>query len=409
MSRDKTRCAHLRAIPLPVLLMAGHITVDGFSGMLPALLPTLALRYSLPEGALAGLVATLSVSSMAQPALGALADRVGRRTVAVLGVSTTAIFLSLVAVAPTTLATFAFALFGGLGSAAFHPAGTSIVRAMRERFKDLSVAVFSGAGTIGMALGPLIILTMVRTVGIRFSPALMLPAIVLAGVLAFSGSSAPTPRFRNGSTRRLLGTLLRSRVGVLSLVGTLRSLAFVSFLNGMPLWLTEGHRLSASSPVIAWTLALFDISGGVGGVVAAWLAGFVPRRTLVVVSMVLALPSLVGTVLVTTGGAAYYALVAVAGATANAALPLLVVGAQDLAPESMGAASGMLMGFTWGMGGVAYLAIGALEQGIGLAPALVLAYAALIPASVLAFLALTGGRGDKQRQALANPQPGSRL
>jgi MFS transporter, FSR family, fosmidomycin resistance protein len=61
-------------------------------------------------------------------------------------------------------------------------------------------------------------------------------------------------------------------------------------------------------------------------------------------------------------------MVAAAGALVNAGLPLMVVAAQDLAPHAMGAASGLLMGFTWGTAGLLYVGIGALQELAGIGP-----------------------------------------
>jgi FSR family fosmidomycin resistance protein-like MFS transporter len=77
-------------------------------------------------------------------------------------------------------------------------------------------------------------------------------------------------------------------------------------------------------------------------------------------------------------------VVAAAGLATNAPIPLLVVSAQDLAPHAVATASGMLMGFTWGVAGVAYVGFGALQQAVGLVPAMSLAFAFLLPSAALA-------------------------
>lgn len=69
--------------------------------------------------------------------------------------------------------------------------------------------------------------------------------------------------------------------------------------------------------------------------------------------------------------------------------PLLIVSAQDLAPQAVATASGMLMGLTVGVAGVLYVGIGRLQEAIGLAPAMGLSYLTLAPAAALAFTVLT--------------------
>jgi len=382
----------LASAGIPLLLIAVHATNDAFSAMLAALLPTLQARFALSEATLALFVATLSFSSaVMQPLFGGVADRVGRRTMAALGIVTSTVLLSLVAVAPSPPVLFLLLLFGGLGSAAFHPAGTSLMRIMGERFKELAVAVFSSGGTLGMAFGPVVILLIARTVGLRFSPLLGIPGLVLGALLL-----VVLPKVSGVKQARRISfldpKLVMSPVGALSLAGILRSLAFVSFNNAMPLWLAHARGFAPDAPVISWTLAAFALSGGLGGIAAGALSARFPRRPLIVGAMLVALPAMLLTLAIPPATLGYYLMVVAAGATANAAVPLLIVSAQDMAPGSMGAATGMLMGFTWGTAGVLYLGEGLLQQALGLAPAMVIAFLGLLPAAALAWAVLARRR-----------------
>ncbi len=389
---SRARNTVLATTGIPILLIAVHATNDAFTSMLAALLPSLQLRFGLSEATLAVFVATLSLSSaVTQPLFGAVADRVGRRTMAAVGILTSSVLLSLMGIAPTPLLLFLVVLLGGLGSAAFHPAGTSLMRILGERVKELAVAVFSSGGTIGMALGPVVILFVARTYGLRASPVLMIPGVVLGALLLLVLPRVPgTAQARKISF--LDPKLVMSPVGVLSLAGILRSLAFVSFINAMPLWLTHLKGFAPDSPVIATTLACFALAGGLGGIAAGAISQRVARRHLIVGTMLLALPVMLASLALAPGSFAFYAAVAGAGALANASVPLLIVSAQDLAPGSMGAATGMLMGFTWGTAGVLYLGIGFLQEAIGLTAAMVVSFLGLVPAAVIALVVLSRQR-----------------
>lgn len=377
---------------MPVLLILVHATNDAFSGMLAALLPTLQARFAVGESTLALFVATLSFSSaVLQPLLGSVADRVGRRTMAVLGILTSSIVLSLMGVAPSAAVLLVFLLLGGLGSAAFHPAGTALMRLHGGSLKELAVAAFSSAGTVGLAVGPVVILTVVRRFGLEASPLLMVPGIVLGLALA-----AALPRVRaSGPFRRIAfldARLVWSPIGLLSLAGILRSLSFVTFNNAVPLWLVQTHGVAPDAAIIATTLAVFAVGAGVGGLGAGALATRYSRRWLTTGAMLLAAPAMLAVFVVTPGTLPFFVVVALGGVLANAAVPLLIVSAQDLAPGSMGAASGMLMGFTWGTAGVLYLGVGALQEVIGLAPTMAMAFTMLVPAALLAGAVLSRDR-----------------
>lgn len=367
------------------LVYGAHIVNDGSASLLSALLPSLQVRLGLSEAILAGLVALLSFSSsVTQPLLGAVADRIGLRAMAAAGVAVSAGLLSFLALAPSLLVLIPLLLIGGLGSAAFHPAGISIARANGGRFKELAVATFSSTGTIGLALGPVAILWLAREGALGYSPLLMLPGLLL-GLLLFL---LLPPRVRSTVPRvraRLFDAgLFFGPVGLLSVAGILRSLAYVAFTSAMPLWLTTVRGVAPDAPVISGTLALFAGSAGAGALAAGVVATRSNRTTLMVVSMLLALPALLATLWVPTGGASYYLLVAAAGILTNVPLPVMVVAGQDLAPEAMGTASGMMLGFTWGVAGLLYVGVGVLQEAVGIGTAIGMVYFTLLPAALLA-------------------------
>ena len=131
---------------LAALLFLAHFCNDFFSGTLSALLPTFQVRFAAGELTLALFVATLSFSSsVLQPLFGAVADRLGRRVVAAGGVVLSSAVLSSMAVMPSPWLLAPLLLLGGLGSAAFHPAATSLARAAARRKGGLALGVFSAA------------------------------------------------------------------------------------------------------------------------------------------------------------------------------------------------------------------------------------------------------------------------
>ena len=381
----------LTGVSLSTLLIAVHATNDAFTSMLAARLPTRQLRFGLPEATWALRVATLSFSSsVVQPFFGALADRLGRRLVGALGIITSSSLLSLMGVVPDVALLFVLLFIGGLGSAAFHPAGTSMARDAGGANKALTVSLFSAGGTIGLALGPSIILLIARTVGLEFSPLLMLPGVVLGVAMYFL--IPPQPESAATARPKLFDLeLFRGPVGVLCVSGTLRSVSYVTFTNAVPLYLVS-QGLAPDSAVISSTLLAFSLAAGFGGVVAGALGRRVSPQLLITGTMVLALPMFYAIFLVPAGSPLYFLCVTLAGVLVNAGLPLMVVAAQDLAPHAVGTASGMLMGFTWGSAGVLYILNGWVQQHFGLTVAMQLSYLSLIPGAVLAFWVLRKNR-----------------
>jgi FSR family fosmidomycin resistance protein-like MFS transporter len=215
----------------------------------------------------------------------------------------------------------------------------------------------------------------------------MLPGLL--GALAIYALVPAAPRVgRHHPQQPSLLSLLRGPLGALAASGILRSMAFVAFANGMPLYLTGVRGLPVDAPVVFATLSLFSASAAVGGIVIGSLERRVPRAILIAGTLLLAAVPLALLFTLTPGTAPYFIAVAAAGAFINGGLPLSVVVAQDLAPQAMGAASGLMMGFTWGVAGVLYVGVGALQEVWGVAPAMALSFACLLPSSALAFTVL---------------------
>ena len=394
-------------IGLAVFLAVAHTMTDTFASMLTALLPTLQVRFGLTESALALLVATLSFStSVTQPFLGALADRYGTRLAGALGIVLVTSLLSLISVAPTLPLLFVLLFVGGLGSAAFHPAGTSLARAAYPRNTALAVSLFGAGGTLGLALGPIVVLAVVASSGLSVMPWLMVPGIVL-GILTYFMLPAVPRRSRATHSRLLNVQLFRGPVGLLSVAGILSSVPVVTFSSAVPLWLVASHGVARDSALIGWTLAIFSLSGAAGGLLSGVLSTRVSPRLLITGSMLLTPLPLLALLAIMPATPLFFLAVIAAGVLANASLPLLVLSAQDMAPDDMAAASGMLLGFATGMAGLLYIGIGRLQEVIGLGPAMRLSFLLLIPAALLAWYVL-GGKHTRSAPAGARaPRDGA--
>lgn len=370
------------------LLFAAHFFNDLFSGTLAALLPTLQVRFGATETLLALFVASLSFSSsVLQPLFGAVADRLGKRLVAAGGVMLSSGLLSLIPVMPSPLMLVPLLLLGGLGSAAFHPAATALARQAARSKGGLALGIFSAGGTIGMAFGPLVIGLLLMNGWLEYSPLLMLPGMIL-GLLIYV-LLPPQQRYKGARASRIFDIdLFRGPVGQLCLAGILRSMSWTAVVNGAPLWLVSTKGLSASDPVVFWTITVFTASGAVGGILAGMVESKFSRQTLVTGTMLLALVPLAGLLLSQPGSLLYFVSVMAAGMLANGGLPIMVVTAQDAAPHAVATASGMMMGLTWGTAGVLYLGVGAIQEAIGMQAAMWISIIPLVPGALIAYRVL---------------------
>lgn len=372
----------LSSTSLSFFLILVHMGVDGYSSMFNAMLPILEEKFSLSKTSLAMLVATLSLStSFVQPLFGSVADRFGRRATAAFGALLIAVLLSLMGVMPNVPLLFLCLLIGGLGSAAFHPAGTAMARESGKN-KGLAVGMFSFGGTIGLAIGPIVALFIIANFGLQWTPIVMIPGVILA-LLMFV--LMPKVDMSQIEKRKFFDiSLFNGPVGLLAIVGILRSITYVTFASGMPLWLVS-QGIARDSSVIGWTLAIFSFAAGFGGILAGYLTPYLNRQILITATMLAALPIFLMLFNVEIASPSYYGLLVLGGILVNAGLPLMIVSAQDLAPNAIGTASGIMMGFSWGTAGLFYIIVGRMQELVGLEAAMSMAYCLLIPGAILAF------------------------
>ena len=399
-------------------LTAGHVMVDGGIGLLSPLLPDLQARFSLTRTALALLVALLAASSsVSQPVLGVVADRVGARRAAALGVVTAAALLT-VAVSTSLVVVFVTIVVGGLGAAAFHPAAVTLVRGVSGSRPDAAVGVFSAGGMLGLAAGPVIIVALLGAGHRNLIPLLAVPIVATGWWVHRSPHAIVRPRSRPRHRpsdqpsalapalpmRAAWATVLRGPVAGLALAATLSHVAWTTYISVTP-QIIAAATSSTAAPEIGWTLAAFNLAAAAGGIVAGMAVVRAGRVVVVTASLAVALPALLASVVVAPGTSWSLLAAAVAGAGVHASLPLLAVAAQDLVPDQPSAAAGMIFGLAVGGGGVLYLPIAWLQQQIGITPAAVVAYLLVVPAAVLAAVILRrhGGPNDRTPPPLMCP------
>ncbi|MBC7220065.1 MFS transporter [Candidatus Bipolaricaulota bacterium] len=358
-------------------LSLGHGLNDGYGAFLSALLPLLISRFGMSLAA-AGLLSSIrtSVASFGQLPLGALADRGRARWLVILGPAVTCAAMSLLGILPTYWAVAAALVAAGIGTAAFHPAGASLVSGGDGR-RGMSMAVFSAGGTLGAALGPLLIAGVVGNLGLSFTPVLLLPAwaLVLLLVRVVPREARPEKRDRPRlRTHPSAGQVVR-----LWTIGVLREFVSMSYYTFLAvLWIRRGASLTLAS----LALTVYSLSGVAGDLVGGRLSDRFGRKRVIVGSVAGAIPLFY--LFLLTDGALSLLFLALAGAVLVASIPVSVVFGQELVPDQKGLVSGVLMGFAWGIGALLIGLVGYLGDVLGLEVALGLLTVLLVPATLLA-------------------------
>ena len=373
------------------LISFGHFMNDLYGGTMSALTPYLVIRHEISV-AVAGLILLIYLfgSSILQPVFGMVSDRSGRRYFAVLGPICIGAAVGFFGWASGDLAVLALAAVGGIGTAAFHPQAASMIDRLSRRSKGWAMSIFAMGGNVGIALGPVVAATL-NGVGLHWALVLLLPGILLTVLMAIftpdpSTTDAP---FDRAGTRR---TVLRSWRPLSLIVGVIaiRSGAQFAFFIFLPLYY---HLRGLPAELGSYYAFVLSISGAFGGLIGGYVSDRYGRKLVVVTSLLAATPLLF--LSLQTTSFVVWPLLVTAGACLLASNSVTVVQGQELLPANTGVASGLTLGFGFGLSGVLTSALTTISGHIGvestvmfvpLLPLLAAGLAALVPSTTRAGL-----------------------
>jgi MFS transporter, FSR family, fosmidomycin resistance protein len=378
---------------LAVFMTLVHTVNDAMTAILGALLPTLQARFDAGPTALALMVAVFWIaSSVTQPVFGALGEDVGLRVFGCVGVLMASTFLSLIGVASELWLVFVLLVIGGFGSAALHPIGTTIAGSQATN-ATLGVGLFTAGGMVGFALGPVVILYLVSTYGSEATVWLAVPGLVLgAAVAILLPQWEPHPR---RPLRRLFDLrLARGPVGLLAVASMFSALAFVTFTGSVPIWLVQENAYAPDAPLIGWTLSAFAFAGGLGSILGGFLAPRLGPLLTIVGAFLLTLCPLLAVIAIKPGTALYFGAIALAGILIFVPVPALIIIAQEFVPGAPATASGMVLGLGSALAGIAYIALGRVQEAVGLTHGVLIGFSMVVPAALVVLVVLLRGGGE---------------
>jgi FSR family fosmidomycin resistance protein-like MFS transporter len=372
------------------LLALGHMVIDINQGSLPAILPFLRNALELSYAATGTIVLTANVtSSLIQPLFGYLADRAARRWLLPLSVLLSSLGLALAGVAPSYGVVLLLVLVTGFGVAAYHPEGYRTATAVAGERKATGVSIFSTGGNIGIAAGPPLMTALVTGFGLPGSLGLLVPGLLVAGLLtvALPMLSAPPPARAQGAAARVSENMVGG-MSLLILVVALRSWTQLGFTTFVPFYYLD--VLEGDPRMVGTLLAVFLGAGAVGTLVAGPIADRVGVRRYVVSVFLLAAPVAVAFLFVQ--GVLSFLLLGALGFVLVSTFTVSVVLGQAYLPRNPGMASGLIVGFAIGAGGLGVSVLGWVADHWGLMSALWIS--ALMPlAGFLVSLLLPEPRG----------------
>ena len=360
---------------LIALLALGHLVIDLNQGALPAVLPFLRKAHGLSyaQAATIVLVGNLA-SSLIQPLFGYFSDRIARRWLLPASVFLSGAGLALIGVAPGYGAILALVLVMGFAVASWHPEGYKTATGVAGDRKATALSWFSLGGNAGLALGAPVATALVTGVALSGTLAMLVPSLIVGGlILAMLPriNSAAAPVQTTAATAR--GVNMPRAMALLIALVAVRSWATLGFTTFVPFYYLD--YLKADPRLVGTVLFVFLGAGALGTVAAGPLADRVGPRLFMRWVFLAAIPF--GLLFVHTSGVLAFVMLGLYGAVLTSSFSVSVVLGQAYLPRNAGMASGLIVGFAIGAGGLGVTALGWVADRWGLPAALTLS--ALMP------------------------------
>ncbi|MFI1932505.1 MFS transporter [Streptomyces sp. NPDC020330] len=350
-----------------VLLSVGHACVDIYQGSVAALVPFFIAERSYSLAVASGIVLAASLlSSVAQPLFGVLTDRWAMPWLLPVSTLLGGLGIALSGLSGSYPLTLAFVALSGIGVAAYHPESARVAR-IAGRGSHRAMGWFSTGGTVGFALAPLMVAAVMSVGGLRWTPLLVLPALVGAALCLpvvrvlqqRQAAGSPTTAPPAGSDD--VASFVR-----LSLAVVFRSIAFIGLSTFISLYVRQ--RLGGGMAVGTAALFVLFLGSTVGSVLGGSLATRWDRVVVARWSYLVTAAAVAG--VVWAPGPAVFLFLALTSAGLYVPFSLQVTLGQDYLPSRVGTASGITLGLTVSVGGLASPAIGALADATSLRTAL---------------------------------------
>ena len=345
-------------------LSAAHLMNDLVTvGIVPALLPLYKAAFHLSYTQ-AGLIVLFSylTSSVMQPFIGMATDKKPYVWFLPFGVALSTAGLALTGAARSFPLLLLFISFSGLGSGAFHPEASRGAHMAAGGAKGLAQAIFQVGGNAGQALGPLMIPLFVLATGIHG----LLWFLVLS-VVAFGLTARMLPWYKvqiannHKAKRQIQG---RNRIGAVALlvvIVVLRSWVQIGGAGFLPFYLVHQHIPLSQAELYDF---LFLGAGAVGTFIGGILSDKLGKKWILFTSMLLSIP-FAGLLPHTAGGVWGIVVLIAFGLSVLSSFAVTVVYCQQLLPRNLALASGLMIGFGVGAGGIGATMMGSLADSYG--------------------------------------------
>jgi MFS transporter, FSR family, fosmidomycin resistance protein len=355
-----------------LVLSMGHLVTDIYQSALPAILPFLKENLSLSY-TMAGviLLAANFTSSLIQPLFGYLSDRQEKAFLLPLGCLCAGLGFSLLSFPASYALILVLVIVSGFGIALYHPEGYKTAHFFTGEKRVTGMAIFAVGGNLGFALGPIIAIYIIKYMGFSSLPVIIVPSVAFVAIIIFywrdiSITEIKRDRAADGEVAHEQRKGAYISLSMVIAIVIMRSWTQMGLMSYIPFYYINHLK---GDPLYAGKLVFVLLLGGVIGTLGgAPLADRWGHKRYLLLSMFLS--TLILPLIFVVDGYMLFVVLGFLGMTLISTFTVTVVMAQQLLPKNLGVASGLMVGFAIGAGGICVTLLGVIADHFGVPVAL---------------------------------------
>jgi len=356
-----------------LILSLGHLTVDIYQGALPATLPFLKENLGLSY-TMTGFIMMMSnfTSSILQPLFGFYSDKKGKAVLLPIGLLCAGVGFSLLSIPINYSTVILLVVISGLGVASYHPEGYKTAHFFTGEKSVTGMSIFSVGGNLGFSLGPLFSICIIRYLGFSSLPLIVLPSLICTAIILFYRKTIAIPVLEHAEKQKAVpGAPLSAYFSLFIIIAivvmrTWTQMGLVTYIPFYYISYLKGDPMFAGKLIFTYLFC-----GAAGTLIGSPFADRWGHKLFLVVSMLLGAVTL-PLIFVPFIQKSYllFVVLGLQGMVMISTFSVTIVMAQKLLPNRLGVASGLMVGFAIGTGGIGVTLLGVVADNFGVPVAL---------------------------------------
>jgi len=312
------------------------------------------------------LMAANFTSSLIQPLFGFISDKQEKALLLPIGCLCAGIGFSLLSLPASYIFVLMLVVISGFGIASYHPEGYKTAHFFTGEKRVTGMAIFSVGGNLGFALGPIISIYIIKYMGFSSLPFIIVPAILFATIIILfwrdispTGVKTDVTVRKEVASERPQGVYLSLTIVIAIVI--MRSWTQMGLMTYIPFYYI--NHLKGDPLYAGKLLSVFLLGGVLGTLGGAPLADRWGHKLYLTTSMFLT--TLVLPLIFITEGDMLFIVLGLLGMICISTFSVTVVMAQQLLPKNLGIASGLMVGFAIGAGGICVTLLGVVADRYG--------------------------------------------